>query len=82
MPIPTPIRLSSELCRGSLAPNRGEGKLLRVPLENLGLVLDPFERTLSPMRMMLASLSALRRRLPVGPKSQHLPPRSSQPSSP
>jgi clan AA aspartic protease len=37
-----------------LGEERDEALLGVVTLENLGLVLHPFERTLSPMRMMLA----------------------------
>jgi len=37
-----------------LGERRDEALLGMVTLENLGLVLNPFERTLKPMRMMLA----------------------------
>jgi clan AA aspartic protease len=37
-----------------LGERRDEALLGTVTLENLGLVLNPFERTLKPMRMMLA----------------------------
>jgi len=37
-----------------LGERRDEALLGTVTLETLGLVLDPFERTLKPMRMMLA----------------------------
>lgn len=37
-----------------LGEKRDEALLGVVTLESLGLVLNPFERTLSPMRMMLA----------------------------
>lgn len=39
-----------------LGEARDEALLGVVTLENLGLVLNPFERTLGPMRMMLARL--------------------------
>lgn len=41
-----------------LGEEHDEALLGGVTLENLGLVLNPFERTLSPMRMMLAALRA------------------------
>jgi clan AA aspartic protease len=37
-----------------LGERRDEALLGTVTLDNLGLVLNPFERTLKPMRMMLA----------------------------
>ncbi len=37
-----------------LGERHDEALLGTVTLENLGLVLNPFERTLRPMRMMLA----------------------------
>jgi hypothetical protein len=37
-----------------LGERRDEALLGMVMLENLGLVLNPYERTLKPMRMMLA----------------------------
>jgi predicted aspartyl protease len=61
----TPIRRGVSECRFSyqgieasspviLGERRDEALLGTVTLETLGLVLNPFDRTLKPMRMMLA----------------------------
>ncbi len=61
----TPIQRKVSECRFTLAgvdavspvvlgERNDEALLGTVTLENLGLVLNPFERTLRPMRMMLA----------------------------
>jgi clan AA aspartic protease len=47
-----------------LGEGADEALLGVVTLENLGLVLNPFDRTLRPMRAMLAGTSASRRRGP------------------
>jgi clan AA aspartic protease len=44
-----------------LGESRDEALLGVVTLENLGLVLNPFDRTLQPMRAMLAGEIAVRR---------------------
>lgn len=61
-----------------LGEERDEALLGVVTLENLGLVLNPFERTLSPMRMMLARLRSPARAA-ASPPSHRLDPSERRP---